>query len=76
MGHYREPVKYTCPDIDRVLSKIEDAKTILVDAISILKGLDRELENLRSDNDALRDWGAYEANRVDELEEELRYLNK
>ena len=76
MAHYREPVKHTCPDIDSVLSQIEEAKSMMLDAISLLSRLDRELENLRSSNDLLRDWGANEADRVDELEEELRVLNK
>lgn len=50
MSHRREPVGYTCPDIDNLIKRLEE---------------------LRSDNDQLRTWGAEEATRVDELEQEL-----
>jgi predicted nucleic acid-binding Zn-ribbon protein len=50
MSHRREPVGYTCPDIDNLIERLEE---------------------LRNDNDQLRAWGAEEATRVDELEQEL-----
>lgn len=63
----RAPVKNTCPDIDKVIDCVTGARDNLY-------GLERTMEQLRSDNSALRDWGNDEANRVDELESEQEEL--
>lgn len=83
MSHQREPVKYTCPDIDRAIRSIKSAIVKDMD----LKGMDERelretasamsdelgccidyLEDLRSSNDKLRRWAKDEAERVDSLE--------
>lgn len=88
--HYREPVKNTCPTIDKVIDAIDSAKRDLKRAISVselerarseaedsyghLDKLDQLMEKLRSDNELPREWGNDEANRVDELESEQEEL--
>ena len=85
--HYREPIKHTCPDIDKLIKgqneilkliknyqKIDDVdefKDIISDIENILWDFDNELEKLRSANDALRDWGISEAEEVDKLESQI-----
>jgi len=84
--HPREPIKHTCPDIDRtikyikiVMLKDRDLKNLneseLFDAASAMNiELDNcidFLEQMRKSNDMLRQWGIEEATRVDDLEYEL-----
>ena len=85
--HYREPIKHTCPDIDKLIKgqneilkliknyqKIDDVdefKDIISDIENILWDFDSELEKLRSANNALRDWGISEAEEVDKLESQI-----
>jgi chromosome segregation ATPase len=86
MSHAREPIKHTCPDIDKVIKRIsaackdarhtihdteEDLRSKLDWIDSELNGLDSDLEDLRRSNSALRDWGTEEAERVDKLESDL-----
>lgn len=84
--HPREPIKHTCPEIDKYIKYIKTAivkqrdlkyfnERELYDAAS---DMSNELENcidylesIRKSNDILRRWGIEEAGRVDELEEEL-----
>ena len=88
-----EPVKYTCPDIDKVISTIkeiiENMKSIdteddiindyLSDWISELNSIGGNnysmLEDLRSSNSALREWGIDMYNEAEKLEMELDEAN-
>lgn len=84
--HQREPIKHTCPDIDKYIKWIKfeivkdrDLKNMdereLFDAASSmstqLEACIDYLEELRNSNHTLRMWGIEEAERVDELEEKL-----
>jgi predicted RNase H-like nuclease (RuvC/YqgF family) len=66
----RGPVGYTCPKIDHCIDTIkavisgESGWSPLDDLI----GRHGELEEIRSANDALRDWGTENEDRVKELE--------
>ena len=70
----RGPVGYTCPDIDRFIKEIDNAKDYLQDALNIISDFEGQLEDLRSDNDALRNWGHEQEDRADSLELELEEL--
>jgi len=81
--HSREPIKHTCPDIDKYIKWIKyeivndkDLKNMnekdLFDAASSmssqLESCIDYLEELRRSNETLRNWGIEEANNVDDLE--------
>lgn len=82
--HNREPIKHTCPDIDKLIKgineiqkltknyqkidEVDDLKDILSDVENILWDFEDKLEELRRANDTLRDWGISEAEEVDKLE--------
>lgn len=86
MSHYREPVKHTCPKIDNVINSIKEVfeackyasksenldeiKDCISDIENYLWHSTSIMEELRSANDSLRDWGSNEADKVDELESE------
>jgi chromosome segregation ATPase len=80
----REPLGHTCPRVNNAQSEIsgivndlesvdcsEEDKVILNDAITSLNSLSEDLENLRTDNSTLRDWGNEEAKKADDFEKEL-----
>ena len=85
--HHREPIKHTCPDIDKLIKgqseimklirnyqKIDDVdefKDIISDIENILWDFEEKLEELRKSNDTLRDWGISEAEEVDKLEDKI-----
>ena len=85
--HHREPIKHTCPDIDKLIKgqneimklirnyqKIDDVdefKDIISDIENILWDFEDKLEDLRKSNDTLRDWGISEAEEVDKLEAKI-----
>lgn len=86
--HDREPIKHTCPDIDWVIRRVNDAMKSAKDGMKMcdsdsdewscfdniideLYQVEGKLEQLRTSNDELRQWGIEEANKVDELEEIL-----
>ena len=85
MGKYREPIKYTCPDIDSVIEWIDDAikscdsksdlenytyEERINDVKYYLRGCFDKLEELRSANSTLRDWGNDINNELEEVEKE------
>ena len=70
MGHHREPIKHTCPDIDK-LDEVDALQDLIGDIELILWDYDSELEELRRSNDELRSWGISEAEEEDKLEEKL-----
>jgi len=87
MGHQREPIKNTCPDIDKYIKWIKmsivddrdlqrmDEKDLLETVSSMSSQLFEcigYLEELRSSNSTLREWGISESERVDELESQLK----
>ena len=90
MGHYREPIKHTCPDIDNLvkglneinkltkgyerIEEVDDLKDLISEIQNILWDYDSKLEELRRANDDLRNWGISEAQEVDRLEEKNMLL--
>lgn len=86
MSHHREPIKHTCPDIDKYIKWIKfeiiqdrDLRNMSEDDLrdsasrmsSTLQDCIGYLEELRSSNDTLRKWGIGEAEEVDKLESKL-----
>ena len=85
--HHREPIRHTCPDIDKLIKgiseiqkitknfqkidEVEYLKDILSDVENILWDFEDKLEELRKSNDTLRDWGISEAEEVDKLESKI-----
>ena len=56
------PVRHTCPDIDQCLALVQIAieatdSDAALDALEQLAGRHGYLEDLRSSNNALREWG-------------------
>ena len=90
MDLYREPVRHTCPDIDRLKSYIEDAikeckeehdsfdtaKDGFSDILYFIEDIPNELERLRDANSSLRDWGNALLDKVKELEYENERLSE
>lgn len=86
MGHPREPIKHTCPDIERMIKYIKMVmvqdrylknmeQSELYDTASSMNSQLEDcidfLEQMRKSNDTLRCWGIEEADKVDELEVQL-----
>lgn len=74
MARARGPVGWTCPKIDSVIRAIESAINSgdvdeLQDCIAILEGI-------RSDNDALREWGAEQEDLANGRESEIESLTQ
>lgn len=89
--HDREPIKHTCPDIDKYIKwirmkivKDRDLKNMdekeLVDVASEMSSQLDEcigyLEELRDSNHTLRMWGIEEAEEVDSLNNYVEELEK
>ena len=87
--HNREPIKHTCPDIDKYIKWIKmeivkdrdlknmDEKELFDVASSMSYKLEEcidYLEELRKSNDTLRQWGIEEARNVDDLEAKVYEL--
>jgi len=85
-SHAREPIKHTCPDIDKYIKWIKmeivkdrdlknmNEKELYESASSMSSQLEAcidYLEDLRRSNDTLRVWGIEEATEVDRLVAEL-----
>lgn len=84
--HHREPIKHTCPDIDKYIKWIKneivkdrdlrnmDEKELFDVASSMSSQLEScidYLEELRMSNETLRNWGIEEAELADDFEEQL-----
>lgn len=80
MTHHREPIKHTCPEIDKYIKSIKmeiyresdlkrmDEENLRDIALSMNSELERcidYLESLRTANDILRQWGCEEAHSFD-----------
>ena len=87
--HNREPIKHTCPDIDKYIKSIKmgivkdrdlknmDEKELFDVASSMSSKLEEcidHFEELRKSNDTLRQWGIEEARSVDDLEARVHEL--
>ena len=87
--HHREPIKHTCPDIDKYIKWIKsdieqdrylktmDEKELYDTASKMASRLEDcigYLEELRNSNDTLRVWGIEEAEKVDSLENYVEEL--
>lgn len=84
------PVKHTCPDIDKVIKRLrsalktaengrknfkgEDSYVYFKDIEDELDGLEWELEDLRSANKSLREWGEELETEVENVAEEMNKL--
>lgn len=86
MSHKREPIKHTCPDIDKYIRCI---KNVIVSDRDLLRSSEEELleaardmaselencigylEELRKSNSTLREWGIEEAEKFDDLEKQF-----
>lgn len=69
---YREP-RHTCPNINKAQSNLQE----LADLVSgHIKCLSDELEGLRSENEALREWGNAWVRRAEEAEKQAEELEK
>lgn len=76
MGYRRneEPVGHTCPKIDRVISFLKSVEWD--DDAAFHDGDTRQMidvmEQIRSDNGKLRDWGNELCEKRDDLEDEIK----
>ena len=88
-SHIREPIKHTCPDIDRYIKTIkqvlykdrelkgleyDDLFSAAVDMSYELESCIDYLEELRASNDELRQWGIEEADKADDFELKIEEL--
>ena len=89
MKHEREPIKHTCPDIDRYIKWIKseivkdrdlrnmEEKELYDTASSMNSQLEScidYLEELRKSNETLRNWGIEEADEVDSCKNYIEEL--
>jgi chaperonin cofactor prefoldin len=72
--HYREPIGNTCPQIDEVMKKLDQIKSWCNDIYRYCESAESEMEDLRTANSTLREWGIDEANQVDVMEEQISDL--
>ena len=84
------PVKYTCPKIDEAIRSvrgailyckkskniedIEELKECFLDISCEIGDVEYILEDLRSDNDALRNWGTELEEKIEELESQIKEI--
>jgi predicted nuclease with TOPRIM domain len=68
------PIGITCPTIDKGLSSIESAVDRAKDIQDFLFEATEIIEEVRSANSTLRDWGNEQYQRAEELETENREL--
>lgn len=82
MGKYREPIRHTCPDIDVIVEQAKEIKSICKSpddsehefnyrCISDLASdIISQIEDLRSSNSTLRDWGNDINDELERVEKE------
>jgi len=90
-SHIREPIKHTCPYIDKYIKSIrkvlyndrqlkeldtDDLYDVASDMAYELESCIDYLEELRASNDELRQWGIEEADKVDELELKIEEIEQ
>lgn len=87
---YEEPVKNTCPDIDRLLKDLDQAERdfrsfnsedekacdAVGDLLDVLWNVYGQLEDIRHSNSALREWGFDLVSHSEELEKEVQMLEE
>ena len=87
--HAREPIKATCPDINKIQGRIKDTisevryaqrsdserdkNSALSDAESMLDEVVEFLEEMRTSNGKLREWGNEEAEALDTATADSEY---
>jgi uncharacterized coiled-coil DUF342 family protein len=89
MSHKREPIRHTCPDIDKFINSIKgelykekdlrnmEAGELFDAALGMsneLQACIEYLEEIRKSNDKLRSWGIEEAENLDNAQKELDNL--
>lgn len=81
----KEPVRPTCLLIDKIIRATNDLKSELYDYLDddqkknvnyYIDDIQYMIEEVRSANGSLRDWGAENAKEADELENELYELKQ
>lgn len=81
MGKYREPIRHTCPDIDAVVEKAKEIQNICKSPdddheynywriSDLTSDIISQIEDLRSSNSTLRDWGNDINDELERVEEE------
>lgn len=76
------PVGYQCPNIDRVISEVDDAVKLFSQLEDVIDNLHRmakktgELEIVRSACEDLREWGQEQQERADGLDKEVARLER
>ncbi len=71
MARDNAPVRNTCPQIDEAQGMANKAISAMDAATDWLKDLVKACEDLRRENEQLREWGNAEYNRAEEAEGEL-----
>ena len=88
MGKYKEPIRHTCPDIDVVVEMAKEVQSICESPedgehelnyrfiSDLASDIISQIEDLRSSNSTLRDWGNDINDELERVEEERDDLQK